>query len=225
MKKQLMLRRAFITIWPNNLQGKWRELIRDSEAVADNHETLMREYYNHLVKMKWKDKKYTGVQIALEVGKKREGVHIQAYVENGQKRLSTYAKDFSCMETCFDVVRDAPGSYAYCSGTGVHQGKFALGRFTYGEFKLHGDSQKADLRMLVNLILEGASPRDIFLNYPYAWCVHRDRILKFQEDMSFYSRKAIPPVDTGGKKMVGFTEGGQVISDNGVLPAPPDTDT
>jgi hypothetical protein len=25
--------------------------------------------------------------------------------------------------------------------------------------------------------------------------------------------------------MVGFTEGGQVISDNGVLPAPPDTDT
>ena len=110
MKKQLMLRRAFITIWPNNLIGQWRKLIPDSEAVGDNHESLMREYYNFLLKRAWKDKKYTGVQIALEVGKKREGVHIQAYVENGQKRLSTYSKDFHCMETCFDVVKDALGS-------------------------------------------------------------------------------------------------------------------
>lgn len=202
-QSQIMLRRSAITIWPNNLQGKWREWIQDSEAVNDGHESLMRRYFDYLVKKDWKKSKYTGVALALEVGEKNQGVHIQGYVESSQKRLTTFGKDFSVMSMCFEVVRSARGAYAYCTGTGVHQGKFALDRFQFGEFKLHGDDQKADLKMLVNLALEGCTASEIFHEYPYAWCVHRDRMLKFMEDMRAYRKRK--PTTMPKDRVVGFS--------------------
>lgn len=203
-QSQIMLRRAAITIWPNNLQGKWRERIPESEAVQDGHESLMRSVFNELKHKDWKKHKYTGVALALEVGEKNQGVHIQGYVESSQKRLTTFGREFGCMSMCFEIVRSARGAYQYCTGTGVHKDKFALDRFQFGEFKLHGDDQKADLKMLVNLALEGCTASEIFHEYPYAWCVHRDRMLKFIEDMRVYRKRK--PTKQPKDRIVGFSD-------------------
>ena len=171
-----MVRRSFCTIWPGHLTGDWL-----SSDESDD-ESRLTGYYNFLVKnIIWKQMGFTGVALALERGDDN-GLHIQGYFEHSQKRWTTLGKHLSVQPTAFSTVVDSKGAFQYCTGTGVHTGKPALARFQYGEFKLHGDTAKADLRMLVGLALDGAKPQDLFREHPYAWCVHRDRMMKFYED-------------------------------------------
>ena len=215
MSKQTMIRRCFGTIHMGHLGPAWDDLVDQGRAINDMGESVMRMYFEFLTKVDWTRKGYTGVQIALETGEQHGRVHIQFYAEHGQKRFRTLANDWDAMPTCFDIVRDSKGAYEYCSGTGRYEGKFALARYTHGTFKLHGDTQKADLKYMIELILGGSSPRELFREHPYAWCVHRDRLLKFYEDKQRY-RELTP---RGAEPAVTGFDG------QGILPAPPDTDT
>ena len=194
-----MVRRSFISLHIGHLLPPWDEYEEDDDIQ-------MKEYFNYLcTNMKWEQRGYTGVALALEAGEQHGRVHIQGYVEHSQKRFSTLGKDFSCRDTAFSVVQDSKGAYEYCTGTGVHAGKPAFARYEFGSFKLHGDTAKADLKMLVGLVLDGATPSAIFKAHPYAWCVHRDRLLKFYEDKAKYGRKLTP---RKGDAVVGFEEKG-----------------
>lgn len=199
MSKTTMIRRCFGTIHQGHLGPQWDGLVRDSQAIDSDGEVVMRQYFEFLRKVDWQRKGYTGVVIALERGDKHGRVHIQFYAEHGQKRFRTLANDWDAMPTCFDIVRDSKGAYEYCAGVGRYEDKFALGRYTHGTFKLHGDTQKADLKMMIELVLGGSSPQELFREHPYAWCVHRDRLLKFYEDKRMYGEKtprgAKPAID------------------------------
>ena len=128
---------------------------------------------------------YTAGAFALEEGSETKRRHIQFYVEHSRKRPSTLAKDFAVTTgAVFDYVRNAQGSWDYCTGTGTHEGKEAIERFHFGTPKLHGDTQKADLKLMVGLILDGATPYEILESHPYAYCVHRQRIWNLWSDLS-----------------------------------------
>lgn len=175
-----MVRRSFISCNVGHLAGTWRGVV--NETVEDD-EVVMRDFFHFLANnLNWKQLGFTGVALALEVGETTGNIHVQGYVEHSQKRFTTLGKNLSMDPSAFSTVVDSKGAFAYCTGTGVHVDKVALERYQYGEFKLHGDTHKADLRMLVGLALDGAKPADLFREYPYAWCVHRDRLLKFYED-------------------------------------------
>ena len=178
------------------------------EYSEEDDEVQLRSYWDFLTNnMNFASMGYTGVALALEVGKQGR-LHIQGYAEHSQKRFSTLGKNFGLQPSAFSVVIDSKGSHDYCRGLGVYANKEGvLARWSFGEFKLHGDTHKADLKMLVGLVLDGATPRDIFAAHPYAWCVHRDRLLKFYEDKAKYERKA----PREGPPVVGFEgkEGGQ----------------
>lgn len=197
---KIMVRRCFISLHVGHLLPPFDESIEDDEV-------RLRSYFDFLTQyMKWSQRGYTGVALALERGEQGR-IHIQGYAEHSQKRFSTLEKDFHARNTAFSVVQDSKGAYQYCTGTGVHAGKPALARWEFGDFKLHGDTMKADLKMLVGLVLDGATPQAIFREHPYAWCVHRDRLLKFYEDKAIYGRKAPPKK---GPSVVGFgKDGGQ----------------
>ena len=134
----------------------------------------------------WADRGYTAGAFALEEGSATRRRHIQFYVEHSRKRPSTLAKDFGLSTgAVFDRVRDAQGSWNYCTGTGTHEGKEAISRFEFGTPKLHGDTQKADLKLMVSLILDGMSPLQILKEYPYAYTVHRRRIWNLYGDIKY----------------------------------------
>ena len=99
----------------------------------------------------WKSRGYTAGAFALEEGSETQRTHIQFYVEHSRKRPSTLAKDFGVTTPAvFDRVRDAKGSWDYCTASGTHEGKEGvLDSFTFGTPKLHGDTQKADLKLMV----------------------------------------------------------------------------
>ena len=110
--------------------------------------------------------------------------HIQFYVEcRTPKRPSTMAKEFFVTQPAvFDVVRNAQGSWDYCTGTGTHEGKPALDRFDFGNPILYGGTARADLKMLVDLVIGGATLTEIMKGNPYSYCVHRSRIQNFYHD-------------------------------------------
>lgn len=217
-----MVRRAFATIWPRHLGEKWHDRLVESLARDDGHLELMTLFYSTLKsKHYYRSRKYTAAAVCLELGEENENAHVHMYVEHNQKRMTTLGKDFGILHTAFQTVRDSTGSYNYVTGSGTHADKPAIDRWQFGEFKLHGDSQKADLRLLINHALSGMSKYDLFHNYPYAWCVHRDRMTKFYDDMKVYKkRKPLPPIE---KNLVGFGE--EKEKGASILRAPPDTDT
>lgn len=217
-----MIRRCFATVWPRHLGEKWHDKLVESINRDDQHLELMSEVYHHLTRSKhwYREKKYTAVAVCLERGEELENVHIHMYLEHNQKRMTTLGKDFGFMHTAFQTVRDATGSYNYVTGSGVHADKPALARWQFGEFKLHGDSQKADLRLLINHALSGMTKYDLFHQYPYSWCVHRDRMMKFYDDMKVYKKRK--PPKSVSQKIIGFEKKEEGAS---ILRAPPDTDT
>ncbi|MBA7545237.1 hypothetical protein ES705_37603 [subsurface metagenome] len=178
----MQLRRCFITIHWKHLQSY--HSLTDREDCEEN----WREIFKYISNKVARDDSYESGALALEMGDKLGRIHIQGYLEHKPKRLQTLANDLGVMKTCFDIVKDAKGSWDYCSGLGKHEGKFAFERFTFGEPKLHGSKEKVDLNDLVNLIISGVELRAIMVQHPYAYCVHRDRLRKFTEDWKINSR-------------------------------------
>ena len=125
---------------------------------------------------------YEAGALALEMGEKLGRIHIQGYLEPKPKRLKTIASALGVMTSCIEIVKDAKGSWDYCSGINAHEEKFAFKRFTWGTPKLHGSLEKIVLSDLVNLIISGVDLKAIMVRHPYAYCVHRDRLKKFEED-------------------------------------------
>lgn len=207
VSKKIMLRRVFATIWANHLGENFQLRIDESLTRDDNHRQLMTDIYDLWTRTNrgWLKKNYSAMGFCLEEAPSTGNFHIHVYAElKSQKRLSTFARDFGIKETAFEVVKDATGAYQYVTGTGVHSDKIAIARWQFGEFKLHGDSTKADLRHLVNLALDGATRKELFRQHPYAWCVHRDRMNKFYDDMYMFRQR--PPLEKVRQKMVGFGE-------------------
>ena len=167
----MMVRRSFGTIHAGHLpEGK----------DLDSYWYLLMKVTN------WSERGYTAGAFALERGSETQRRHIQFYVEHSRKRPSTLAKDFGLTTgAVFDRVRDANGSWCYCTGTGHHEGKEAIDRFEFGTPKLHGDTHKADLKLMVSLILDGMSPLEILKEYPYAYTVHRRRIWNLYGDLKY----------------------------------------
>lgn len=127
---------------------------------------------------------YLSGAMALELTES-ENMHIQFYIEcRIPKRPATMAKDFLVTtEAVFDTVRDATGSWQYCTGTGErHKDKPALDRFDWGTPVLYGGTAKADLKALVDLVISGATLAEIMRGNPYSYCVHQARISRFYYD-------------------------------------------
>ena len=170
----MQLKRCFLSIHQGMLNPPYIDM-------PDN-ETAMVLYWEELQK-KINTKEYTSGALALEMAPKTGTLHIQGYLEHKRKRLSTIASDLDCnLTNGISVVKDAQGSWDYCSGLGDHEGKSAVARITWGEPRLHGSAEKADLKTMVQAIIDGATLHDIMVSNPYAWCVHRDRLVKFYRD-------------------------------------------
>lgn len=163
----MQIRRCFGTIHQGHLE---------SGTIED--------YFDSLLPKLEANSDYLAGAFALERGEDTSRVHIQFYCEHTRKRTSTLAADFGLRsEYVFDKVRDAPGAWAYCTQTGAHREKAGVIRsFTFGVPKLHGQSQRADLKLLVQLAMDGVTPEEMMRAYPYAWCVHRARMLAFFKD-------------------------------------------
>lgn len=113
-------------------------------------------------------------------------LHIQFYIECDRKRPATLARIFQVSTPAvFDRVRDAQGAWDYCTGSGIHADKPAEARFHFGVPKLAGSSTKADLKALVDLVIEGDTLNEICKAHPYSYCVHRDRLFKFYHDWHY----------------------------------------
>lgn len=169
----MQLKRSFGTVNVGNL-------ILGDKIPNEQHLRNLFHYWKS--KFNWKEHGYKAGAFALERGEKTGNLHIQFYFECDKKRFRTMSNDLDVQEYCFQRVRDARGSWEYCTGTGAHEGKPAIDRFSFGEPKLHGDSSKADLRMMVDLIMEGQDLNDIIKKHPYAWAVHRVRLVPFFQD-------------------------------------------
>lgn len=114
---------------------------------------------------------------ALEEGSKTGTTHIQFYMEHERKRPRTLAKMFDVTsEYVFRVVISPTGSWDYCTGSGRHEGKQAFDRLQFGEPLLTETGNKADLKLLVGLIVSGTHPTEILKEHPYAYTVHRRRV-------------------------------------------------
>jgi len=135
----------------------------------------------------WEDMGYTAGAFALEEGTATMRRHIQFYVEHKRKRPSTLAKDFGVTTPfVFDRVRDAQGAWDYCTASGAHEGKEGvIDSFSFGTPKLHGDTTRADLKLLVGFVCDGIHPFEIMKSHPYAYCVHRQRIWHLWKDMRY----------------------------------------
>ena len=169
------LRRCFGTIHGGNL-------------IEEEHLRGIREYFSTLEARLASDDRFTAGAFALEETQSGN-LHVQFYAEHRRLRPATLAAIFGVANVAvFDVVRDSSGSWAYCTGTGAHEGKPALERFAFGTPKLHGDTQRADLKMLVGLVMDGAHPLSILREYPYAYTVHRKRLWDLWRDLSYIEK-------------------------------------
>ena len=174
----MQLKRSFLTIHQGMLDEPFINM-------PDN-ETCMILYFDELKKSLAQRTEYIAGALALEIAPKTGTLHIQGYLEHSRKRLNTIAKDLMCnLTNGIMVVKDAQGSWNYCAGLHDYADKHALARHVWGEPKLHGSGGKADLRHLVQLVVDGAELEDIMKANPYAWCVHRDRMIKFRNDWLF----------------------------------------
>ena len=137
---KMQLRRCFITIHHAHLDHELYKNLGDDEAAW----TLIFDTMNRRIA------KMPGIEaaaMALEMGEQLGRIHIQGYMEHKPKRLKTLASALGVMTTCFDIVKDAKGSWDYCSGINAHEGKFAFKRWTIGKPKLHGSLEKIVLSL------------------------------------------------------------------------------
>ena len=158
-------------------------------TMPDN-ETAMRAYWDELYRMTTTSKfqkEYTSGALALEVAPTTGTIHIQGYLEHKRKRFATIASDLLCITTNgISVVNNAQGSWNYCAGLGEYEDKPVLARLTWGEPKLHGSVEpKAELKKMVQQIIDGASLTQVMKANPYGWAVHRDRLIRFHDDWMF----------------------------------------
>lgn len=166
----MMFRRSFGTIHQGHLPN----------------DVTLDEWFYTAADFDWQSKGFTAGAFALEEGSETMRRHIQFYVEHKRKRPSTLAKDFGVTTPfVFDRVRDAAGAWDYCRGTGAHEGKEAIDRFEFGTPKLHGDTTRADLKLLVGFVMDGIHPFEILKSHPYAYCVHRRRIWDLYNDLRY----------------------------------------
>lgn len=167
-------RRAFVTIQLGSiLDQNYAELAKKS-----NIETPMNMFYQELKKI-FSSKIFRAGAFALEVGSKTQRCHIQGYVELKQPRSwQWFGNTFGTLNTCFNTVYDAQGSWDYCSRTGRYSEKEGvLETHVFGEPVLHGASEsKADLKKCVSWIQSGLHPTHILREAPYAYTVHCQRI-------------------------------------------------
>lgn len=166
-----MLRRSTGTIQFGHL---------DAEVYEDMH-----HYWECLIATDFEKLGFIAGSFALEIGERTQRVHIQFYVEHKRKRLSTLVTNFNFIsqksQAVFQTVIDAVGSWEYCTGTGKYEGKECISRHKFGVPKLYGTSAKADLKMLVDLVISGDTLDDIMQNHPYSFCVHQHRLVPFYE--------------------------------------------
>jgi hypothetical protein len=180
MKKSSRFRRAFFTMHAAHLSDEYVQMAKN---LGTEH--AMRTKF-HEIKTMDMPKQLRAIAVQLEMGKETERIHIQGYLElTSARSWSYYGKMFDAMETCFQTVKDGPGSWAYCTSTGQHEGKAGvLDQWQYGEPALHGGSEnRADLKTVVNLIVEGYHPAYILKKYPYAYTVHRTRLWSLWKDL------------------------------------------
>ncbi len=146
-------------------------------------ESTMTVYFEELKSKDWS--KYRAGAFALEVGDKTARVHIQFYVERRRPvSFTTYGREFGCMEHSHQTVRHPKGSWDYCTGQGVHEGKFAIDRFQFGEPVLYGNTEDShSLKWCVEQIISGDHPASILRRNPYAWAVHSTRIWQLWSDL------------------------------------------
>lgn len=164
------IRRSFGTIHTGNL-------------LEDESRSGIREYFDTLEARFAADDRIRAGAFALEPTKTGR-MHIQFYCEHSRMRPSTLAGVFGVANPqVFSIVHSSTGSWAYCTGTGPHENKEAESRFSFGTPKLHGDGQKADLRLAVNLIMDGAHPMGILTEHPYCYTCHRSRIWALYRDL------------------------------------------
>lgn len=142
-------------------------------------------YFQAIKETDWPALGFLAGAFALEIGEKTGRPHVQFYVEHKRKRLNTLVVNFNLSShkhaAVFDTVRDAEGAWAYCTGTAKYEGKPAADRFRFGSPKLFGTSAKADLKMLVDLVIQGEDIDSIMRMHPYAFAVHQHRIIPFSE--------------------------------------------
>lgn len=164
----MMLRRSFGIIHEGHCPDSWTV-----ESLFDYLRT-------HL-----DPSEYHAGAIALE--ETEEGnLHIQFYVEHTRKRTTTLARDFLVTTPAvFDIVRNAEGSWNYCAGLGKHKEKPALARHSWGTPILYGGTASTDLKTLVDMVIEGNTLGEIMVSHPYAYCVHRSRLVAFHDDWKF----------------------------------------
>lgn len=146
---------------------------------------------------------------ALEVGEKTKRTHIQFYVEfNDRLRTSTLRGLFDLAlpkhEAAFNRVYHAQGSWDYCSGTGRYSGKEAIGRVVFGDPKLYGAEKHPSLADMVEMVIDGNNLDSIMRHSPYAWAVHRHRIVQFYTDWHHISRKEGTDDISNIERMRGF---------------------
>jgi hypothetical protein len=67
--------------------------------------------------------------------------------------------------------------------------------FSFGIPKLHGDTTRADLKLLVGFVMDGTHPFEILKSHPYAYCVHRKRIWDLYNDLTY----AVEPIPDRGR--------------------------
>ncbi len=168
------------------------QLRRSFGTIHQGHlpeDVVLDEYFASLFTVLSEDQDFTAGAFALEEGTETQRRHIQFYMEHKRKRPTTLASTLGVSTRyVFDTVRDAPGAWAYCTGTGPHRDKPAIDRWQFGIPKLHGDTARADLKLLVNLAMDGITPEEMLRAYPYAWAVHRQRMLAFYRDWSNLQR-------------------------------------
>lgn len=174
-KQAKRVRRAFMTMNVGHI----------GQVTQESSDAFMKAKFEDLTKME-PPANVRAIALALEKGEKTGNWHIQGYVElRAGRSYAYYANLFNCMETAFSEVKDAAGSWQYCTGTGKHEGKQGVhDRWTYGEPALYGGKEsRADLRKCVELIVDGNHPTFILKHYPYAYTVHRTRIWRLYVDL------------------------------------------
>lgn len=188
---------------PSGEVGRSPDDSRDAEGSLEeegtassehrSNEELVRAKFESLKQIEW-GKNVRAVALAFEKGEKTGNYHVQGYVELFAGRtFSYYGKLFGCKPEAFSEVKDAAGGWAYCAGTGKHEGKEGvLDRFQYGDPALYGGVEtRADLKRCVDLIVDGNHPTYILRHYPYAYTVHRTRIWRLWVDLREMQNKGV----------------------------------
>lgn len=175
-------RRSVGTIHVGHLMPRWTEL-----AQGQGEEIAMHAFFEELRQREWETLGFTSGAFALERGNETDRVHIQFYIEHGQKTATTLSRQVGVAVPAvfYDTVRSAKGSWDYCTGRGKHAVKPAIARFSWGEPTLFGSTEAdTSFRWCVDEILAGARPEDLLRQNAYAYAVHRQRIWTLFSDLA-----------------------------------------